>query len=233
MVNAICAQCHSTPSPRFPDGAAARNSSEALAQSAGACAGIKCTDCHDPHVSGPGAGAPDAATHLAACAGCHAMAADHSRHAPASATCLDCHMPRIVQGVSAFVRSHRISTPANPVMLGDTGVNACNLCHLDRSVGWTAQQLGVPGITDDRPAGDAWLASPLGAIRITAAHAYARQGKTAVPHLLPVLDDPIAYYRMWTLLAIETALGRRLTRAEYDPLAAPATRARQLARLRR
>jgi len=238
VVNAICAQCHSTPAPRFPDGAAARNSSEALDLAASPCIGIKCTDCHDPHTSGPGPGAPDAATHLAACAGCHTMAADHARHAPGSATCLDCHMPRIVQGVSAFVRTHRISSPADPTMLGPGGVNACNLCHLDRSVAWTVAQLTsgwgveVAPAGDDRPAGEAWLASPHGAIRITAAHAYARtQGAAAVPRLAAIVDDPIAYYRMWTVLAIEAALGRRLGRHEYDPLAPPATRRVQAARL--
>src|SRR5262245_12228758 len=170
VVDAICAQCHSTPAPRFANGAAARNSSEALDLANGVCAGIKCTDCHDPHAAGPGPDAPDAPAHLAACARCHTMPAEHARHAPASASCLDCHMPRIVQGVSAFVRSHRISSPADPAMLRADGVNACNLCHLDRSVAWTAAQLaagwGATGLdaaaTDDRPAGEAWLASPIG-----------------------------------------------------------------------
>jgi hypothetical protein len=145
-------------------------------------------------------------------------------------------MPRIVQGVSAFVRTHRISSPADPAMLGDRGVNACNLCHLDRSVAWTVDHLttdwGVKNLTaptDDRPASTAWLASPIGTIRITAAAALARtQGKAAVPALLAILDDPIAYYRMWTLFAVERALGRRLSRTEYDPLAPPARRAEQV-----
>jgi HEAT repeat protein len=87
---------------------------------------------------------------------------------------------------------------------------------------------------DDRSAGAAWLASPVGTIRITAAAALARtQGKAAVPGLLAILDDPIAYYRMWTLFALESALGRRLSPREYDPLAAPARRAAQLRQLQR
>jgi hypothetical protein len=149
-------------------------------------------------------------------------------------------MPRIVQGISAFARTHRISSPADPAMLGDRGVNACNLCHLDRSVAWTVDELArnwkiadLARPTDTRTAADAWLSHPVGAIRITAAHALARtRGPAAVPALLPILDDPIAFYRMWALLALESALGRRLTPREYDPLAPPATRAAQLPRLR-
>ena len=76
-------------------------------------------------------------------------------------------MPRIVQGISAFVRTHRISSPADPAMLGDRGVNACNLCHLDRSVAWTIVELAdgwnVTGLA--APAGrrtGARAANPIG-----------------------------------------------------------------------
>ena len=138
VVDHICAQCHSTPAPRYPNGAAGRNSSEALDLLAGACVpAIACIDCHDPHVAGAGEGAPDPPRAVRACTRCHATLASpraaraHSRHG-AGVTCLDCHMPRIVIGVSRMVRSHRISSPADPVMLAAAGPNACNLCHLDR-----------------------------------------------------------------------------------------------------
>ncbi|MEO8707262.1 MAG: hypothetical protein ABI867_44960, partial [Kofleriaceae bacterium] len=48
IANRVCAQCHSGPSPRMPDGTATRNSSEALDLAASTCA-ARCTDCHDPH----------------------------------------------------------------------------------------------------------------------------------------------------------------------------------------
>jgi hypothetical protein len=70
VINAICAQCHSTPSPHYPSGAATRNSTEALDLAASPCP-VKCTDCHDPHQTGPGAGAPDDPRHIAACTRCH------------------------------------------------------------------------------------------------------------------------------------------------------------------
>jgi hypothetical protein len=122
-LGAICAQCHSAPSPRFPDGSAARNSSEALAMAAGACASaIRCVDCHDPHVRGPDPGSGDRADHLAACVGCHrelappAAQAAHSGHAPGG------DVPRLSPaapgpGPRTYVRSHRISSPTDPRML--------------------------------------------------------------------------------------------------------------------
>ena len=249
VVNAICGQCHSTPSPRYPGGAATRNSTEALDMAGSGCAGIKCTDCHDPHVAGPGPGAPDDPRHLGACAGCHPdLAAGeraHSGHDPADASCLDCHMPRVVQGLSDVVRTHRIGSPAPAADLEAGAPNACNLCHLDRSIAWTAGELarrwGRSAQIDpaaygglDRPVGEAWLDSGDPQVRITAAAAYARSprlGRAALPLLIGVLDDPVAYYRMRVLFAVEEIAGRRAL-AGYDPTAPPARRAAALRRLR-
>ncbi|HTJ45062.1 MAG TPA: hypothetical protein VL463_23300 [Kofleriaceae bacterium] len=251
VVDAICAQCHSTPSPRYPNGAAVRNSTEALDLLAGSCApAIKCTDCHDPHTAGPGPGASDPPRALAACTHCHPAYADaaraetHSHHPAGAASCLDCHMPRIVAGVSSFVRTHRVSSPSDRSMLGAGAPNACNLCHLDRSITWTLDELaskwGVripagPALRAvygdlDRPLGPLWLSSASGQVRITAAAAYARSplGRAALPLLAILLEDPVAYDRMWSLFAIEDVLGRRLMRDEYDPLADQSARSAQV-----
>ncbi len=265
---AICAQCHSTPAPRYPGGAAVRNSSEALDLGASACAqparevpaggrAITCIDCHDPHVAGPGPGAADRPDHLAACTGCHAALAApdaaraHARHDDVA--CLDCHMPRIVQGISAFVRTHRIAVPVEPALAAIGAPNACNLCHLDRPITWTLDALatgwGVRLAPEDdwavhyggdlaTPVGEAWLTSPVRTYKIAAAAAYARAPdpevrRGAVPRLLAGLDDARAFYRMFMLFALEDARGRRLSPAEYDPLAPPARRAAQLCRLTR
>ncbi|MBK7075231.1 MAG: ammonia-forming cytochrome c nitrite reductase subunit c552 [Myxococcales bacterium] len=252
---AICAQCHSTPSPRFPDGSAARNSSEALALAAGACASaIRCVDCHEPHTPGPPSGGPDQPAHVAACARCHGDLADpaaaraHARHDPAAASCLDCHMPRLVQGVGTYVRSHRISSPTDARMLAAGAPNACNLCHLDRSIAWTARALAAWGKRRtptaawrdayggdlDYAVGPAWLTHREPYVRMTAAAAYARAGdRAALPRLVEALDDPRANTRMWMLLAIEALAGRRLRADSYDPLAPPTARAAQLPALRR
>jgi hypothetical protein len=240
IVGAVCAQCHSGPSPRFPDGAALRNSSESLDLAASPCTGIKCTDCHDPHRGGA-----DPARAIAACTGCHAAvaarASGHAGDGHAAVTCLDCHMPRFVMGIDRYVRSHRISSPTAPAMLARAAPNACNLCHLDRSIRWTLDELAlrhgvrVPprvlaGYPDpDASVGDVWLASPQPGLRLVAATAYARSplGRFAFKDLLRGLDDDLPYVRAWTQIAVEDVLGRRLAPAEYDPRAPrPARRAR-------
>lgn len=232
VLNTVCASCHSTPSPRFASGAVTRNSSEALDMAGGACmTRIRCVDCHDPHGSGPGAGKADG---LARCDRCHGdLPADHSRHASAPVSCVDCHMPRIVQGVSDYIRSHRIAVP-------DAGApNACNLCHLDRSMAWTAAELArlwgrrvEPPLLADTPAGEVWLRGRDPEVRLVAAAAYGRSplGRAALPMLVEMLDDPVAHDRMRMLFAIEAVLGRRVGKHEYDPTAPPEERARQVRR---
>lgn len=254
LVNALCAQCHSTPSPKYPDRSAARNSTEALDQANGACASsIACTDCHDPH-GRVGTKSEIASASEAACTLCHQSLADekaalaHGGHPPGTASCLDCHMPRIVAGIDSFVRSHRISSPTDPRMFAVGAPNACNLCHLDRSIRWTVDELrrgwgvNVAPLSDFRQAygevdnavGLAWLTSEIPTVRLTAAAAFAQRGdRAALPALVEHLDAPVAHDRMWMLFAVEELLGRRLTRDEYDPLAPPAVRARQMTTLRR
>jgi hypothetical protein len=189
VVNRVCAQCHSGPSPRLADGTAMRNSSEALDLPASPCTNIRCTDCHDPHRADSRADEPRA---IAACTHCHpaladaAAAARHAGPGHATTTCLDCHMPRLVMGIDRFVRSHRISSPTDPALAAQHAPTACDLCHLDRH-------------------GDEWLASKSATLRVLAAHAYARSGLTAsqlARKLAPLLRDPVPYVRAWARLAL-------------------------------
>ncbi|MDB4957469.1 MAG: hypothetical protein JWO36_5038 [Myxococcales bacterium] len=246
IVNTVCAQCHSGPSPRLADGTALRNSSEALDLAASPCTGIKCTDCHDPHRADARG---DDARAIAACTRCHAALAEpkaalaHAGSGHATTTCLDCHMPRVVMGIDRYVRTHRISSPTNPKLLAAAAPNACSLCHLDRSIRWTIDALRdqwdvrariAEDAYGDRNVGEVWLASPTPAIRLIAAHAYARSplGKSALPELVRGLADPIAYVRTWTQFAVEDALGRRLSIGEYDARASSDIRAKALARIK-
>lgn len=251
VMRGVCAQCHSTPSPRYASGAVTRNSSEALDMAGGSCvSAIRCNDCHDPHRIGAGAAAAgDDPAHVSACIGCHedfgepAAARAHGHHDPDEVSCLDCHMPHIVQGISHVVRSHRIGPPVTRADVADGGPNACNLCHLDRSIAWTVAELArrwnsslrlerdwrdAYGGDFDAPLGPLWLASSRPIMRVTAADAYARStlGKGSLPAMIDGLDDPIAYYRMRMLFAIEDILGRSLSSGEYDPTAAPEVRGR-------
>src|SRR5262249_42776795 len=144
------------------------------------CTGIKCTDCHDPHRADARG---DEARAVAACTHCHAAQADPAHAGPghAAASCLDCHMPRIVMGIDRYVRTHRISSPTDPALLTESAPNACNLCHLDRSLRWTISELRAGweaklrgAAAGDEALGPTWLASKSPALRLIAAHAYAR-----------------------------------------------------------
>ena len=252
IVNGVCAQCHSGPSPRLADGTALRNSSEALDLGASPCTGITCLDCHDPHRAGAPPAVLDARAN-AACVRCHAPLADaataraHAGDGHAGVGCVDCHMPRVVLGIDRFVRTHRIGSPTAPAVLAAAEPNACNTCHLDRSIAWTAGALDAGWDlrldprrwaraygTLDAPVGYVWLASRSAAIRVFAAGAYAASplGRAALPRLLDQLADPVAYVRAWATFAVEQVLGHRLDPAAYDPRAPAAVRAAQLARLR-
>ncbi|MGE0711504.1 MAG: hypothetical protein AB7N76_24595 [Planctomycetota bacterium] len=255
-INGICAQCHfSRGVSPYPDGSGTWNSREAVDLLGGGCASqLKCTDCHDPHQAGPPDGAPTQPAHEQACLRCHPSLRearareDHAQHAPGTVGCLDCHMPRVVQGLEVVVRTHRISVPGDPRMLAAGMPNACNLCHLDRSLRWTASALQVGwgrkvGLEEswaraypgglDAPVGQAWLASREPIVRLVASDAWSRSPRAAQesPRLIRALEDPQAVNRMFALFALERALGRPLSVADYDPIAPPARRREQVARL--
>ncbi len=81
------------------------------------------------------------------CLGCHADYADeiasHTRHLPESSgsECMNCHMPHTTYGLFSAMRSHRIDSPSVRVSSGSGRPNACNLCHLDRTLEWSSQYL--------------------------------------------------------------------------------------------
>lgn len=257
VVNSICRQCHSASSTRYPNSASVDNSAEARDMMQGACAHeIRCIDCHDPHQPGPRVGAaPDRPNQIEACVRCHEQyreagaAQAHTGHAPDSGvTCLDCHMPKIVNGLASVVRTHQISSPTDPRMFAAAAPNACNLCHLDRPLTWTLaaldRQWGVKITPEERwkpayggsldgPTGIAGLHHPQPIVRRVTADAYARSplGKAALPELISILNDPIATNRTFGLAAVERILGRTLTEEEYSLMAPLSVRKRQAATL--
>jgi hypothetical protein len=151
-------------------------------------------------------------------------------------------MPKVVLGIDRHVRTHRIGSPTDRRMLAAAAPNACNLCHLDRTIEWTLaelrEQYGVrlDGRSWDyrESAGETYLASKEPAVRLVAAAAFARSplGKAMLPELLGLLDDRLAYVRVWAVFALEDVLGRSLPITEYDPRAPPEQRRSQLAALR-
>lgn len=104
---------------------------------------LACTSCHRLHGGTRDAQLAPGADGNATCQGCHAgYGSEHSRHASGSSgdQCVGCHMPRTTYALFQSLRSHRITRPEVDASPG-ARTNACNLCHQDRSLAWTAEQL--------------------------------------------------------------------------------------------
>lgn len=104
---------------------------------------LTCVSCHSGHSGDPEGMIEDAMRGDAACQGCHSEIETqaHAGHEPDDATCRSCHMPELVYGVMSIHPSHLIRNP-DPGRTVEFGMpNACNLCHLDRSVNWAAEQM--------------------------------------------------------------------------------------------
>jgi hypothetical protein len=85
----------------------------------------------------------------AACVGCHetyaspAAAAAHSHHAKDSPgnNCLECHMPRVTYALVKAIRTHQVESPSVATCLRTGRPLACNQCHLDKTLAWSAEHL--------------------------------------------------------------------------------------------
>ena len=108
---------------------------------------LRCLTCHSLHQGDPNHNLKDGMRTNAACYGCHetyrTRLVEHTHHdadSPGS-LCANCHMPHQVYSLLNTHRSHRIMIPRVRDSLGTGKPNACNLCHLDKSLGWTSDQL--------------------------------------------------------------------------------------------
>ncbi len=81
------------------------------------------------------------------CLQCHQReqyaASSHTHHAENSdgSRCYNCHMPFTTYGLLRALRSHQIESPNVATSVATGRPNGCNLCHLDKSLGWTAEHL--------------------------------------------------------------------------------------------
>ncbi len=118
---------------------------------------LSCQSCHSMHDSDPNDQLARDRVDDAACVQCHAdldAGLDaHTRHAPEStgSRCQNCHMPHTVYGLLKSIRSHWIDSPSAQTTVETGRPNACNLCHLDRPLGWAADHL-ASGWGQARPA---------------------------------------------------------------------------------
>ena len=84
-----------------------------------------------------------------ACLQCHTGFSDsgaltaHTRHPAGSSgsECYNCHMPYTSWGLLRAIRSHTIESPDVATTVATGRPNACNQCHLDRTLAWSAQHL--------------------------------------------------------------------------------------------
>ena len=179
-----------------------------------------------------------------ACTQCHAPiardVAAHTRHAEGSSgsRCYNCHMPYTTYGLLKTIRSHTVSSPSAAESVETGRPNACNLCHLDKSLGWTADTLGT-WFNEPRPAlgadEEAVSAAVLWALRGDAGQraivaqalgwAPARDVSGRVwmaPYLAQLLNDPYDAVRLIAERSLRTLPG--FAPLQYDFIAPEAQR---------
>ena len=147
-----------------------------------------------------------------ACLQCHEQIGTdltaHTRHDGGSSgsSCYNCHMPYTSFGLLKTIRSHTISSPDAAETIAHGRPNACNLCHLDKTLGWTADRLNEwygappPPLSDEEQqvaAGLLWMLKGDAGLRaITAQSMGWTPAQTAsgtswmAPHLAEALGDP-------------------------------------------
>lgn len=144
--------------PRFfqqrwwEDGTVLAGGREYTAMTASGCytrGKLSCLSCHSMHEGNPAGQLKPGLAGSAFCTQCHlepkynTEIAKHTFHAPDStgSDCLNCHMPHTTYALFRAIRSHQIASP-NVSGSAQFGVpNACNLCHLDRTLAWTQDRL--------------------------------------------------------------------------------------------
>ena len=108
---------------------------------------LSCLSCHTMHGDNPNFMLKTGMNTNEACFQCHEGYRDkleqHTRHGKASAgsQCQSCHMPKQVYSLMGSHLSHRIQIPDLKGSLNTGKPHACNLCHLDKSLGWTQKEL--------------------------------------------------------------------------------------------
>jgi hypothetical protein len=194
-----------------------------------------------------------------ACTQCHSDYTDekkvaaHTHHQVASegSRCMNCHMPLTTYGLLKTERSHTITSPTVAESLDVGRPNACNLCHLDRTLAWAGDALeewyrapaprslrGGRGLTPDEQtiaAGVLWLTRGDAGQRaiVTCALEWDAARATAGtdwcgPYLAELLADPYHAVRYLADRALRRLPG--FAGFDYDYTAEPALL--QQARLR-
>jgi len=148
------------------------------------------------------------------CTQCHPKFKDkatltaHTHHSAESdgSQCYNCHMPYTSYGLMKAMRSHTVDSPSVKASLETGRPNACNQCHLDKTLKWTADHLSAwheipkPQLSKDEQeiaASVLWLLSGDAGQRALMAWSYgwepAKQASGdnwQAPYLAQLLEDP-------------------------------------------
>ncbi len=178
---------------------------------------MSCLSCHSMHQSDPNDQLAEGMDSNQACLQCHKSFIDnieeHTHHPVNSSgsRCYNCHMPNTSYALFTAMRSHRIDSPDIASSHRSGRPNACNLCHLDQTLDWSAQHLtqwyGAPAVELDEDE-ETVAASLLWLLRGNAAQrviivwhmgwepAHRAAGKTwQAPFLAQILEDPYSVVR--------------------------------------
>ena len=235
-MNAICGRCHSGARPTYAGGISTWNSTEHADAMRGSCySELTCVDCHNPH-QGIGKKWPKTPEQDdESCLRCHEQfrVAEvrqlHTRHSAGSEgdRCMNCHMPKINEGMQDVVRTHTIFSPTQPDMIEANQPNACNLCHLDQSIDWTLkylqqwygksysdQKIAANYADRSQPVGIGWLKQEHAATRLTAVEAFGRSdAQWGIDSVAEMLDDTHLLNRQFAQTNLERLLRQRLNEA--------------------
>ena len=237
-INAACARCHSGKRPEFGAGMSTWNSIEFTDAFRSPCfQEASCVDCHEPHQAIGKAWTKTPAQDDASCLKCHPRFADdtllkaHTHHKVGSSgsRCMNCHMPRLNEGLQDIVRTHMIYSPTHSDMIESNEPNACNLCHTDKPIDWTLEHLGnwykakfnAKSIEfsyqpREQPVAIGWLKHHREAVRLVGADCLVRtQADWALPELIGALDDDFLVNRQFARTGIEKLVGRSLKATGY------------------
>jgi hypothetical protein len=186
----------------------------------------------------------------AACLQCHEPFRDtlttHTKHAADSSgsSCYNCHMPYTTYGLLKTIRSHTVSSPSVAESVAAGRPNACNLCHLDKTLAWTGAALerwyGTPPVAlsgDEQTVAASllWLLRGDAGQRAITAQAMGWEPARQIsgtdwmaPYLAELLNDPYDAVRFIASRSLVALPG--LSGLQYDFVAGP--KARYQAQLR-
>ena len=110
---------------------------------------LSCLSCHSMHDAPPADQLKSGMSGPAACTECHTEAKynseieQHTFHTATSSgsNCLNCHMPHTTYALFGAIRTHQIKSPTIASSAHYGVPNACNLCHLDKTLAWTQENL--------------------------------------------------------------------------------------------